>query len=280
MRLRLALALAAAQGMAAQAARAESPVVVFAAASLADAMGDVARAWEAQGHPRPVLSFGSSAAMARAVEAGAPAQLFASADERWMDDLAQHDLLLPGSRRDVLGNRLVLVEPRGAAPVTIARAEGSGAEGSGAEGSESKGSGAQGGKPGFAAVLAGVLGADGRLAVGDPASVPAGIYAEQALRWLGAWDTVCGRLARSDSVRSALLLVERGEAPAGIVYETDAAVSPGVAVAGVFPEASHAPITYPFAALKGSGAEAAALLAFVEGPEGTALFRARGFSAP
>ncbi len=247
-------------------ARAESPVVVFAAASLTDAMGDVAKAWVAQGHPKPVFSFGSSAALARQIEAGAPAELFASADERWMDDLARHDALLAGSRRDVLGNRLVLVEPKAsAAPVTIAPA----------------GSAPAGSTPdGFAGVLAGVLGADGRLAVGDPASVPAGIYAEEALRRLGAWDAVSARLARSDSVRSALLLVERGEAPAGIVYETDATVSPGVSVAGVFPEASHAPITYPFAALKGAGPEAAALLAFMEGAEGMALFRARGFSAP
>ncbi len=252
----MATALLASAGLRAGPARAEAPVVVFAAASLTDAMGDVAAAWVAQGHPKPVFSFGSSAAMARQVEAGAPAQLFASADERWMDDLAQHDALLANTRRDVLGNRLVLVEPRATAtPVTIEAS-------------------------GFAGVLAAVLGADGRLAVGDPASVPAGIYAEEALRKLGAWDMASGRLARSDSVRSALLLVERGEAPAGIVYETDATVSPGIAVAGVFPETSHAPITYPFAALKGSGAEAAALLAFMESPEGLALFRARGFSAP
>ena len=257
MRLLVVLALVVAQGTP---ARAESGVVVFAAASLADAMGDVARAWEVLGHPRPVLSFGSSAAMARAVESGAPAQVFASADERWMDDLAQHDLVLPGSRRDVLGNRLVLVEAQGAAPVAIERA--------------------QDGRTGFAAVLAGVLGAEGRLAVGDPASVPAGIYAEEALRWLGAWDGVAGRLARSENVRSALLLVERGEAPAGIVYATDAAASPAVTVAGVFPEASHAPIAYPFALVRGAGEEAAALLAFVESEEGAALFRTRGFSAP
>lgn len=254
----LATALLAVAGPGAGPARAEAPVVVFAAASLTEAMGDVAKAWVARGHPRPVLSFGSSAALARQIEAGAPAQLFASADERWMDDLAQHDALLAGSRRDVLGNRLVLVEPK----ATVAAVRIAGAEG------------------GFAGVLAGVLGPDGRLAVGDPASVPAGIYAEEALRGLGAWDAVAGRLARSDSVRSALLLVERGEAPAGVVYETDAAVSPGVAVAGVFPEASHAPIRYPFALLRGSGAAAAALLAFMEGPEGLALFRARGFSAP
>ncbi len=257
--LRMALGLVVAQVGVAH-AQAEPGVVVFAAASLADAMGDVAKAWEARGHPRPVLSFGSSAAMARAVESGAPAQMFASADERWMDDLAHHDLLLAGSRRDVLGNRLVLVEAKGAAPVAIARAEGGG--------------------EGFAGVLAGVLGAQGRLAVGDPASVPAGIYAEEALRWLGAWDSVSGRLARSDSVRSALLLVERGEAPAGIVYETDAAASAGVAVAGTFPEASHTRIAYPFALLRGAGAEAEALLGFVEGAEGAALFRARGFSVP
>ena len=262
-------------------ARAESPVVVFAAASLTDAMGDVAKAWVAQGHPKPVFSFGSSAALARQIEAGAPAELFASADERWMDDLARHDALLAGSRRDVLGNRLVLVEPKAsAAPVTIAPAGGAPAGGAPAGGAPA-GSAPAGSTPdGFAGVLAGVLGADGRLAVGDPASVPAGIYAEEALRRLGAWDAVSARLARSDSVRSALLLVERGEAPAGIVYETDATVSPGVSVAGVFPEASHAPITYPFAALKGAGPEAAALLAFMEGAEGMALFRARGFSAP
>ena len=267
-----AAALLAIAGLRAGPARAdEAPVVVFAAASLTDAMGDVAKAWVAQGHAKPVFSFGSSAAMARQVEAGAPAQLFASADERWMDDLAQHDALLAGSRRDVLGNRLVLVEPEAAAaPVTIASPAGAASAGAPSDGAAA----------GFAGVLAGVLGPDGRLAVGDPASVPAGIYAEEALRRLGAWGAMSGRLARSDSVRSALLLVERGEAPAGIVYETDATVSPGVTVAGVFPESSHAPIRYPFAALKGSGAEAAALLAFMEGPEGLALFRARGFSAP
>jgi molybdate transport system substrate-binding protein len=234
-------------------ARAEDPPTVFAAASLTDAMKDVAAAWVKLGHSAPVMSFASSSTLARQIEQGAGANLFASADEQWMDELDKKGLLAPGTRKDLLSNDLVLVMPAGATRrVTIG--------------------------PGFD--VAAILGSDGKLAVGDPAHVPAGIYAEQALRKLGAWDAAEPRLARADSVRSALLLVERGEAPAGIVYGTDAAVSPGVSVAGVFPADSHDPIRYPFALVKGAGAaEAQALLDFIEGPEGAKILAARGFKA-
>jgi molybdate transport system substrate-binding protein len=234
-------------------ARAEGPPTVFAAASLTDAMKDVAAAWAKLGRPAPVMSFASSSTLARQIEQGADANLFASADEQWMDELDKKGLLAPGTRRDLLSNDLVLVMPAAATKrVTIG--------------------------PGFD--VAAILGPDGKLAVGDPAHVPAGIYAEQALRKLGAWAAAEPRLARADSVRSALLLVERGEAPAGIVYGTDAAVSPGVSVAAVFPADSHDPIRYPFALMKGADtAEARALLDFIEGPEGARIFAARGFKA-
>jgi molybdate transport system substrate-binding protein len=132
--------------------------------------------------------------------------------------------------------------------------------------------------PGFD--LAGLLGPAGRLATGDPAHVPVGLYAKQALRKLGVWDTAQPRLAPTADVRGALLLVERGEAPAGIVYATDAAASPRVVVIGVFPDDSHDPITYPFAATKaGDTPDARAFLGFLAGPDARAIFARRGFLA-
>ena len=232
-------------------ARAATGLTVFAAASLTDALRDVAALWEKAGRPAPRLSFASSSTLARQIDQGAPADLFASADERWMDDVAAHGLLAPGTRRNLLGNALVLVMPTAKArKVTIA--------------------------PGRD--LAALLGPSGRLAVGDPAHVPAGLYAKAALQHLGLWQGVAGRLAPAEDVRAALLLVERGEAPAGIVYATDAAVAPGVAVAGTFPAGSHPPIRYPFALTKhGDTAAGRALLSFLEGPQARAVFRRRGF---
>jgi len=226
-------------------------LTVFAAASLTDAMKDVAGLWEQAGHPKLVLSFAASSTLARQIEQGAPANLFASADEKWMDYLADKNLIAPGTRRSLLGNDLVLIVPADKPlHVTIG--------------------------PDFD--FAGLLGPGGRIATGDPAHVPVGIYAEQALRKLGVWDSVGPRLARTDDVRSALLLVERGEAPAGIVYGTDAAVSKAVMVAGVFPATSHDPISYPFAVTKaGDTAEARALLDFLGGAQARAVFVARGF---
>lgn len=232
------------------AARAQT-LTVFAAASLTDAMKDVSALWVKAGHPALTMSFGASSTLARQIEQGAPANLFASADEKWMDYAAQKNLIVASTRQDLLGNDLVLVVPANKPlHVTIG--------------------------PKFN--LAGLLGASGRLAVGDPAHVPVGIYAEQALKKLGLWDSIAQRLARTDDVRSGLLLVERGEAPAGIVYRTDAAVSKGVMVAGTFPESSHDPITYPFAVTKaGDTQDARALLKFLAGPQARAAFAQRGF---
>ncbi|HET7880918.1 MAG TPA: molybdate ABC transporter substrate-binding protein [Acetobacteraceae bacterium] len=226
-------------------------LTVFAAASLTDAMKDISAQWTQDGHPALRMSFGSSSTLARQIEQGAPANLFASADQKWMDYLAEKQLIVADTRKDLLGNDLVLVvaadKPQ---HVTIG--------------------------PGFN--LLGMLGANGRVATGDPAHVPVGIYAEQALRKLGIWDAVSPRLARADDVRSALLLVERGEAPVGIVYATDAAVSKGVMVAGVFPANSHDPVSYPFAVVKsGDTPEARALMTYLAGPQARAIFVKRGF---
>ena len=228
------------------------PLTMFAAASLTDAMKDVAKLWEAGGHAPIRFNFGASSTLARQMEQGASANLFASADTQWMDYAQQRNLILPDTRRDLLGNQLVLVMAKSAAhPVTIA--------------------------PGFD--LGSILGANGRLAVGDPSNVPAGIYAQQALTKLGLWQAIQPRLAPAENVRSALLLVERGEAPAGIVYQTDVAVSPSLAVVGVFPETSHDPIVYPFAITRsGDTSEARAFIAFLTAPASEAAFRQRGFS--
>jgi molybdate transport system substrate-binding protein len=197
------------------------------------------------------LSFGSSSTLARQIEQGAPANLFASADEKWMDYLADKKLIAADTRRDLLGNDLVLIVPADK-PLHVAIG------------------------PGLN--LLSLLGASGRVATGDPGHVPVGIYAERALRRLGQWDAIAPRLARTDDVRSALLLVERGEAPAGIVYATDAAVSKAVMVAGTFPADSHDPVSYPFAVTRsGDTAEARALMTFLAGPQARAIFVARGF---
>ena len=232
------------------AARAQE-LTVFAAASLTDAMKDISAQWEQAGHQPLRMSFGASSTLARQIEEGAPANVFASADERWMDYLADKKLIVPETRKDLLGNDLVLVVPADKPQhVTIS--------------------------PNFN--LVGMLGPNGRVATGDPAHVPVGIYAEQALKKLGIWDAVSPHLARTDDVRAALLLVERGEAPAGIVYATDAAVSNGVMIAGTFPADSHDPVSYPFAVTKaGDTPEARALMTFLEGPQARAIFVKRGF---
>jgi molybdate transport system substrate-binding protein len=230
---------------------AAAELTVFAAASLTDAMKDVAAVWVKDGHEQPRMSFGSSSTLARQIEQGAPANVFASADEQWMDYLVKKDLIALDTRRSILGNDLVLIVPANhPIHVTIG--------------------------PGFD--LAALLGPNGRLATGDPAHVPVGIYAQQALKKLGLWDSIAPRMAGAADVRSALLLVERGEAPAGIVYGTDAAISKAVAVAGIFPENSHNPISYPFAATKaGDNADARAFLTFLTTPPAREIWVKRGF---
>jgi len=228
-------------------------VTVFAAASLTDAMKDMSGLWVQTGHQPLRLSFGASSTLARQIEQGAPANVFASADLKWMDYLAEKQLIVPDTRKNLLGNELVLIVGAGK-PVQVTLKKG--------------------------VDLLPLLGVDGRLATGDPKHVPVGIYAEQALKALGAWDAMQPRLARTEDVRAALLLVERGEAPLGIVYATDAAVSKGVKIAAAFPADSYDPVMYPFAVTKsGDTAEARALLVFLGGPEARAAFVRRGFRA-
>ena len=228
------------------------PATVFAAASLTNTLQAVGKLWQEQGHPEPKLVFAASSTLARQVEAGAPANIFASADEQWMNYLAQRDKIVADTRRNLLRNELVLVAPTPTAkPVTIA--------------------------PGFD--LMALLGADGRIATGDPAHVPVGLYAKQALTKLGLWDKVQPRVAATDDVRAALMLVARGEAPLGIVYATDAAVSPNVTIVGTFPADTHDPVVYPFAIVNGGDTpEARALLAFIAGPQARAVFQKAGFT--
>lgn len=238
-------------------AQTPQPVTVFAAASLTDALTEIGRAWATTGQPAPRLSFASSSTLARQIDAGAPAAIFASADQQWMDDLARHDLIVPESRIALLRNDLVLIAPAGASPLAVTPSSD------------------------WLALLRARLGADGRIATGDPAHVPAGIYAKQALTHLGAWEALKGRIAGAEDVRGALLLVERGEAPLGIVYATDVAITRSVTVIARFPADSHDPVTYPFALVRGQDNQAArALFAFVTGPAGRAVFTAHGFSVP
>ncbi len=234
-----------------RAARAEPALTVFAAASLTEVLQAIGKLWAAANHPEPRFSFASSSTLARQIEAGAPANLFASADEQWADWLQQRGLLVPETRHSLLTNSLVLVVPKDQARTV---------------------------QVGPGLDLDALLGPDGRVATGDPSNVPAGIYAEAALKSLGLWDRVQPRLARADSVRAALLLVERGEAPAGIVYATDAAASAGVAVAGKFPLGSYPPITYPFAVVRAYDTPAArAFLDVLSGPQARDIFTRAGF---
>jgi molybdate transport system substrate-binding protein len=224
--------------------------VVLAAASLQESLTDAANVWTARKHPHPVISFAGSSALARQIGAGAPADIFISADEPWMDDVAAKGLLRPGTRTSFLSNRLVLIAPA-TRPVTIAI------------------------RRGFP--LAAALG-NGRLAMADPDAVPAGKYGKDALTALGVWSSVEPKVARAENVRAALALVERGEAPLGIVYATDAIASKGVRVVGTFPANSHAPITYPIAVLKkATSRDAEPFRRFLISREGKAIFTRYGF---
>ncbi|MEA1651680.1 molybdate ABC transporter substrate-binding protein [Nitrospirillum sp. BR 11164] len=254
--------LAAAGAMAAVMALGATPALaqgggplVFAAASLKNALDTANAAFVAGGGAKATVTYAASSALAKQIEAGAPADLFISADEDWMDYLAGKGLIQPSTRRDLLGNELVLV----AAADTKTTVEI---------------------KPGFAldqALDAAQTG--GRLAVGDPAAVPAGKYAKAALQTLGAWDKVRDHLAPAENVRAALALVARGEAPFGIVYKTDAMAEPGVRIVATFPADSHAPILYPIALAKeATSAQARAFLDFLASPKARPLFEAQGFT--
>lgn len=226
-------------------------VTIFAAASLTDALGEIGKLYEAQGKGHIVASFASSSDLARQIEHGAPADLFISADRQWADYLDQRGLIEKGSLVTLLSNDLVLVAPVGSAvKLEIG--------------------------PDFP--LAAALG-DGRLAVGDPDHVPAGIYARQALDSLGVWSSVEGRLARAGSVRAALLFVERGDCPLGIVYRSDALLDAKVRVIGTFPADSHPPVIYPAGRVAGRNSPAAIeFLRYLISPEAAAIFKKYGFA--
>lgn len=225
--------------------------LVLAAASMQESLNDAADAWAKAGHPRPTLSFAASSALARQIIAGGPADLFVSADEDWMNAVAAKGQIVPGTRATLARNRLVIVS---AADRKVR-------------------------VPASGAALGRVLSA-GPLAMADPASVPAGKYGEAALRKLGAWPLVSPRVVRAENVRAALALVERGAAPFGIVYATDALASTKVRVAGIFPARSHAPIVYPIARLtSGSGADAEGFRRFLLSRAGQAILKRRGFQS-
>jgi len=228
-------------------ARADT-LTVFAAASLKNALDDVAAAWKGAGGAPVAASYASSSTLAKQIEQGAPADIFISADRQWMEYLVQRSLTK--TPHDLLGNRLVVVATKDSTISADIR-------------------------QGFD--LAKLLGA-GRLAVGDPSNVPAGIYAKEALQKLGAWNSVEAKLAPAPDVRAALALVARGEAPLGIVYETDAKVDSNVRIAGAFPDDSHAPIVYPMALVATSkNPDAAKFLAFLSAPAAKAIFARYGF---
>ncbi len=226
------------------------PITVFAAASLKESLDEAAAAWTTRSGQKVSISYAGSAALARQIEQGAPADIFLSADSQWMDYLQQRKLIDVDTRADVVGNRLVVIAPAASALRALAL------------------------KP--AAVRA-ALG-EGRLAMAEVASVPAGRYGKQALTALGLWDTVSGRLAQADNVRAAMAFVSRGEAPLGIVYATDAQAEPRVRVVAAIPARTHDVILYPVARVaKTPPAATKGFLAFLRGDEADAIFKRAGF---
>jgi molybdate transport system substrate-binding protein len=226
-------------------------LVVFAAASLKNALDDVAAQWQRETGKTVRISYAASSALARQIEIGAPTQLFISADLEWMDYLAQRDLVKPDTRSNLLGNRIVLIAPK-ESNIALSIA------------------------PGFplASALAG-----GRLAMANTDAVPAGTYGKAALRKLGVWDQVEARVAQAENVRAALVLVSRGEAPLGIVYQTDAAADANVRIIDTFPEDTHPPIVYPVAlTAAASHPDAASFLAYLRSLAARPIFEKQGFT--
>ena len=229
----------------------DKTVTVFAAASMKNAIDDINAAFTKATGVRVVASLAASSVLAKQIEQTAPADVFASADLEWMDYVEQKKLIKGGTRVNLLGNKLVLIAPKDSkiGDVTIGQ--------------------------GFdLAKLAG----DGRIAVADVRAVPAGKYAKAALEKLGGWAAAEPKLASAENVRAALALVGRGEAPLGIVYETDAKVEKNVKIVGYFPEDSHPPITYPVALTANAKPEAAQYLAFLRSGLAKTVFETYGFT--
>lgn len=230
--------------------RDEPAPLVLAAASMQEAMSVAAGAWADKGHARPVISFAATSALARQIESGAKADIFVSADQDWMDSVARGGFIRTGSRVDLVGNDLVMIAPTdGIAALDL-----------------------NGDAIGQAL-------SDGRIAMAEPEAVPAGRYGKAALEHLGLWAQFEDRIARGENVRAALALVERGEAPLGIVYATDAMASKRVRIVATFPSESHPPITYPVALLNDASGEAKDFMEFLISPEGQAIFAEYGFDA-
>ena len=224
--------------------------VIFAAASLKDALDAVNAQWLKESDKKAVPSYAASSALAKQIEQGAPADIFISADEDWMNYLAERKLIKPDTRFDLLGNTLVLIAPKDS-KIETKIAEGF--------------------------PLATLLG-DGKLAMANTDSVPAGKYGKAALTKLGVWDQVKDKIAQADNVRAALQLVSRGEAPLGIVYATDAKSDPNVKVIDIFPDGTHPPIIYPIAITASStNADAPALLAYLKSSAAQSVFKDQGF---
>ena len=229
----------------------EKTLTIFAAASMKNAVDDINAAFTKQTGIKIVSSYAASSALIKQIEAGAPADVFASADLDWMDYGTQKKLIKDDTRVNLLGNKLVLIAPKDSKIDSVAIA------------------------PGFD--LAKLIG-DGRIATGEVRSVPVGKYAKGALEKLGLWASVENKFAMADNVRAALAFVARGEAVLGIVYETDAKVEPGVKIVGAFPADSHPPIIYPVAATATAKPEAAAYLAFLRSSTAKAVFEKYGFT--
>ncbi|AWM86400.1 molybdate ABC transporter substrate-binding protein [Microvirga sp. 17 mud 1-3] len=228
----------------------DQDVVVFAAASLKNALDEANAAWQRDTGRTAAISYAGSNVLAKQIEAGAPADIFVSADLDWMDEVASKGLIDPASRMNLLGNALVLIAPRDeGADIAL--------------------------EPGvdLAAALKG-----GRLAIANVTAVPAGKYGKAALEKLGAWESVKDRVAQAENVRAALLFVSRGEAPLGIVYRTDAAADPGVRIVGTFPEGTHPPIVYPVALTRTARPDAKPFLDFLRSPKARPIFERQGFS--
>lgn len=243
--------LAGLQPAAAQTSPQGKTITVFAAASLKNALDDVNAACAKATGVKVVASYAASSALAKQIEGGAPADVFVSADLKWMDYLIEKKVIKADTRVNLLGNRLVLIGPKDSkiGNVTIGQ--------------------------GFdLAKLAG----DGRIATGDVKAVPVGRYAKAALQNLGAWAAAEPKFAMADNVRAALLLVSRGEAALGIVYETDAKIGPGVKIVGTFPENSHEPVTYPVAATATAKPEATGYLSFLRSQAAKSTFEKYGFT--
>lgn len=230
----------------------EEALIIFSAGSTTNAVTDICRLFNETTGIRALPSFASSSTLARQIAGGAPAQVYLSANQKWMDYLEKENMILPETRINLLSNRIVLIVPTGSTLAKVAIDKG--------------------------LDLAGLLG-DGHLAMGDPDHVPSGIYGKKAMTFLGLWESVKGRIVRCKDVRAALALTSRAEVPLGQVYATDAAITDKVRVVGIFPQDSHPDIIYPAAIVTGQNSpEARAFMTFLQSNKAEAVFKSYGFS--